>query len=226
NWAEWNVDPNSEVPVNVDSWWSHSDLRNFIKQEHKMLITLCYSVLTWIQSRHRQEINSWVKDCCGEQKASLAFLRDGGPMCKESSSCGNSREGTYSRSPSCSQETDSVSMSRSESASSNFSTPKRDHQRNSATFHGSTNSLKQTSALCYNSTSIRWQRLLWEEDRSKVLALFPLQIVELHNWTAFTGTKILEQLYKHGAEEQKQFYILMEAEPGAVQKEQYRQCCH
>ena len=135
-----------------------------------MLITLCYSVLTWLQSRQRKEISSWVEDCCLKENASLVYLRDDLPLLdtrgQRSRSCSREREAT-------------LSVSRSESSQSNFSTPKKENNITardglSRVFYGSSNSLRQTTDLCYNSHSIRWQRLLWEEDKSKVIALFPL----------------------------------------------------
>jgi len=41
-----------------------------------MLITLCYSVLTWIQSRHRKEITSWVDEVIVKEKATILCIRD------------------------------------------------------------------------------------------------------------------------------------------------------
>lgn len=41
-----------------------------------MLITLCYSVLTWMQSRTRTEIVGWIQECLVKEKGSVVFIRD------------------------------------------------------------------------------------------------------------------------------------------------------
>ncbi|CAL8133784.1 unnamed protein product [Orchesella dallaii] len=41
-----------------------------------MLITLCYSVLTWMQSRQRTEIVNWIQECLVKEGGSIVFIRD------------------------------------------------------------------------------------------------------------------------------------------------------
>ena len=52
------------------------------------------------------------------------------------------------------------------------------------------------------------------------------QIVDLRGWTSFIGTKIIDLYTNTGDNENeddlRKFYILLEAEPGIVQRELYR----
>lgn len=196
-----------------------------------MLITLCYSVLTWMQSRQRTEIVGWIQECLVKEKGSVVFIRDrillASPrkgisptldnLLEQSfmsqSSSGYGLSSSVNRSESFSSGGDPLSNSPSRNLSrsssnvsggSNYSTPRKEHvgagsagasgsgqydgeihlsvmstKSNSRSSSNATHfgSIRQISDLCYNHSSVRLKRLLWEEDRARAIVLMPQVIV-------------------------------------------------
>lgn len=197
-----------------------------------MLITICYSVLTWMQSRQRTEIVGWIQECLVKEKGSVVFIRDrillasprkgASPtldtlldqsiLSQSSSGYGLSSSVNRSESfgssvggdPLCNSPT-SRNLSRSSSnvsGGSNYSTPRKEHGSSIPTnqYDGETHlavvskassrsgsnsayygSIRQISDLCYNYSSVKLRRLLWEEDRARAIVLMPQVRFNSHN---------------------------------------------
>ena len=137
-----------------------------------MLITICYSVLTWIQSRQRKEILVWVQDCClKDPNTSLLLIRERSFQLCNSTSLdlinGESGNCSYYNSPSSTLRRD-FSIN-----NSTTSTPSKSCNTRQSMDTQSMTSLKQSSDLCYNHIGVQRTRLLWEEDEMRVLVLSP-----------------------------------------------------
>jgi len=150
-----------------------------------------------MQSKQRTEIVRWVQECLLKEKGSIVFIRD---RVVQSSSLSPSHspllpeeglvDGTLSdlsmsfgESP-----THSRNMSRrsSTTSGSNFSTPKREAfnggmdpfafpgTRGLTKSQSFTASVRQISELCFNNSSVKLRRLLWEEDGTRAIVLLPV----------------------------------------------------
>jgi len=123
-----------------------------VEYEYEML-TICYSLLTWIQGRKRAEVRVWVNETCVKEGQSLLVLRE-------------RIEAASFRPTECPW---------LESAGSSPSTTlTRGHWKPSYSRCVSLSSLRQpqTSPLCFNR-ELRTVRLLWEGHDTKALVISP-----------------------------------------------------
>lgn len=118
------------------------------------MLTICYSVLTWLQSRQRQEVLSWITEICVQNKVSLVFTKSRLNLLPYGV--------TYLTITGAGQDSATKPSNRIKLGSSTAV-----HVNNSLTS-------TQVSNLCYNYNNIKRTKLIWEEDENRVLALFPL----------------------------------------------------